>query len=290
MTNTKFRKRALLSSVAMLLVALVALGSATFAWYQATLSVTATGMTLKTTAGAGLLVATETGKVASVLQFSTAATMTRDATTVIPISVKHDDETENHLPKYFTADGKLGTDGDYNEGRVTDVTSTIATLSDTAYAVSDKIYFKQTAGTAVTGDNAKVWLTGVKLTLNDDGNEAQTMTSAIRVLVLDKDGKVLGEFASAAANDAEYFTTSGASSVATASDKTLKAWGANLGANAIYTGLNAGTSVPSDGITVRVYLDGFDDNVTSNNAQAVGASAELILEELELTFKMGASA
>ena len=30
MTNTKFRKRALLSSVAMLLVALVALGSATF--------------------------------------------------------------------------------------------------------------------------------------------------------------------------------------------------------------------------------------------------------------------
>ncbi|WP_316637889.1 hypothetical protein [uncultured Ruminococcus sp.] len=36
MTNTKFRKRALLSSVAMLLVALVALGSATFAWFSTT--------------------------------------------------------------------------------------------------------------------------------------------------------------------------------------------------------------------------------------------------------------
>lgn len=48
MTNTKFRKRALLSSVAMLLVALVALGSATFAWFTQSTTATASGINVST--------------------------------------------------------------------------------------------------------------------------------------------------------------------------------------------------------------------------------------------------
>ena len=48
MTNTKFRKRALLSSVAMLLVALVALGSATFAWFTSSTTATANGIKVST--------------------------------------------------------------------------------------------------------------------------------------------------------------------------------------------------------------------------------------------------
>ena len=48
MKNTKFRKRALLSSVAMLLVALVALGSATFAWFTSNTTSTADGLYAKT--------------------------------------------------------------------------------------------------------------------------------------------------------------------------------------------------------------------------------------------------
>ena len=55
MTNTKFRKRALLSSVAMLLVALVALGSATFAWFSTTNSATASPMAAKTAAASNIL-------------------------------------------------------------------------------------------------------------------------------------------------------------------------------------------------------------------------------------------
>lgn len=62
MTNTKFRKRALLSSVAMLLVALVALGSATFAWFVANPTVTASGLKLETSAAAGLAVASKSVK------------------------------------------------------------------------------------------------------------------------------------------------------------------------------------------------------------------------------------
>ena len=56
MTNTKFRKRALLSSVAMLLVALVALGSATFAWFSQNSKATANDIGAKTQQGSNIKV------------------------------------------------------------------------------------------------------------------------------------------------------------------------------------------------------------------------------------------
>lgn len=56
MKNTKFRKRALLSSVAMLLVAILALGSATFAWFTQNTEATADGIYVKTTKASTLLI------------------------------------------------------------------------------------------------------------------------------------------------------------------------------------------------------------------------------------------
>lgn len=56
MKNTKFRKRALLSSIAMLLVALVALGSATFAWFTQNTAATADGIYAKTVKASTLLI------------------------------------------------------------------------------------------------------------------------------------------------------------------------------------------------------------------------------------------
>lgn len=60
MTNTKFRKRALLSSVAMLLVALVALGSATFAWFVDDPTAKASGISGTAQTATGLLIKTST--------------------------------------------------------------------------------------------------------------------------------------------------------------------------------------------------------------------------------------
>lgn len=56
MKNTTFKKKALLSSVAMLLVAIVALGSATFAWFSASTEATVKSMTANTTQSSNLLV------------------------------------------------------------------------------------------------------------------------------------------------------------------------------------------------------------------------------------------
>ena len=53
---TKSRKRMLLSSIAMLLVALVALGSATFAWYVSNATVTASTTQAKASTADGLVI------------------------------------------------------------------------------------------------------------------------------------------------------------------------------------------------------------------------------------------
>ena len=56
MTNTKFRKRALLSAVAMLLVAMLALGSATFAWFSTRTTADATGLAGATVKSSSLVI------------------------------------------------------------------------------------------------------------------------------------------------------------------------------------------------------------------------------------------
>ena len=53
-TQKSFRKKALLSSLSMLLVSTVAVGSATFAWFTNNKSVTASGMSVKAAAAKGL--------------------------------------------------------------------------------------------------------------------------------------------------------------------------------------------------------------------------------------------
>ncbi len=59
--KAKSRRRLLISSVAMLLVAMLALGTATFAWFTTDTSTKATGINVKTTKKSLLLVSAKTG-------------------------------------------------------------------------------------------------------------------------------------------------------------------------------------------------------------------------------------
>lgn len=58
-THLLTKKRALISSVAMLLVAMIALGTATFAWFTSRPDANATGLTIKATAANGLVILTK---------------------------------------------------------------------------------------------------------------------------------------------------------------------------------------------------------------------------------------
>lgn len=59
-TQTTFRKKALLGSTAMMLVALLALGTATYAWFTNSPTSNALGLTLKATSANGLVIQTAT--------------------------------------------------------------------------------------------------------------------------------------------------------------------------------------------------------------------------------------
>ncbi len=69
-TKQSFRKKALLSSVAMLLVAAVAVGSATFAWFTQNDSATASGINLQTMRGSSLKVSSLNNDWASSINYN----------------------------------------------------------------------------------------------------------------------------------------------------------------------------------------------------------------------------
>ena len=79
---TKSRKRILLSSIAMLLVALVALGSATFAWFSVSKTVTADSIEVKAIAAAGL----EISKTSATSGFGTTVSFTDVTASIKPVS------------------------------------------------------------------------------------------------------------------------------------------------------------------------------------------------------------
>lgn len=62
MKNTKMRKKMLLSSIAMLMVATVSLGSATYAWFMQNPNADASGLVMKASASKGLVILTESHK------------------------------------------------------------------------------------------------------------------------------------------------------------------------------------------------------------------------------------
>lgn len=83
MKNTKMRKKMLLSSIAMLMVATVSLGSATYAWFSTKTSATAEKLSVKTTQGTNLMIseAKDTGWTQELKFANTATTKLDPATT-----------------------------------------------------------------------------------------------------------------------------------------------------------------------------------------------------------------
>ena len=191
MTNTKFRKRALLSSVAMLLVALVALGSATFAWFAESPTASANGLTLKTTAASGLEIQT-----ASQQKWGTEALLNADApqsTTsagtfnLTPASQVQNVSTTGHAGDFYTVTAKKADEPDAKDEKFTGVTAGRSS-ADSVYA--EDIFFRLSQ-TSSASDSRTVKLSGVTITV---ASGASTLSKAIRVAVADENGLLLGTY------------------------------------------------------------------------------------------------
>lgn len=140
MTNTKFRKRALLSSVAMLLVALVALGSATFAWFEATNHADAQTIGANTAKSSNIVVSeTNNGNDwTHALTFALGTTAgTEGGKQLVPVTTTD------------FSDWKTGTAAVYDKGYSTNVASQSGAISNGAYVKHTELFVKSTTEQAV---------------------------------------------------------------------------------------------------------------------------------------------
>ncbi|MBQ6626228.1 MAG: hypothetical protein IIX27_02935 [Ruminococcus sp.] len=195
MKNTTFRKKALLSSVAMLLVALVALGSATFAWFAANPNAEASGLNLKTTAASGLVIKTDTDPNWSHNALLDAIDDPNDeGTKVIANTVVRDlqpvSQNQATAANFVTVEARESGNYAWKDGSVEGETAaTIGGAQSTAY-YSEKVFFKLSTGSAAE-PTAKVQLTNVAITPVDGA----VLQNAIRVAIADASGKVIGTYA-----------------------------------------------------------------------------------------------
>ncbi|MBQ2944238.1 MAG: hypothetical protein IJD93_06080 [Ruminococcus sp.] len=100
MKRSTFRKSSLISSVALLLVAIVALSGATFAWFSTSNTATASGVDVTSAAGGGLQISEDTATWGSTVQYKNGGNTGRTAT-LNPASCAFAD-SDLAAPSFFT--------------------------------------------------------------------------------------------------------------------------------------------------------------------------------------------
>ncbi len=285
MKNTTFRKKALLSSVAMLLVALVALGSATFAWFAANPNADASGLSLKTTAATGLVIKTDSDD-----NWSHNADLYKgqeNGFDLQPVS-QEQDNPDNFWTIAAADSGKF-----MHDNAASMSPATLGTFESAGYVYTEKVYFRLSDGSAATTDS--VYLTGV--TINKNATNTTTMPNAIRVAIADKEGNLVGTYAISTAGigtiiDEEAQTK--AAEVLTGTNKVAGTYNPTV-ATAVGTAgvkvvdgkdLSASADDETNFVKVYVYLDGQDANCYSDNVGTVNATE--IISSINLDFKLKA--
>ena len=129
-TQKSFRKKALLSSVAMLLVATVAVGSATFAWFSTKTTATAKGVKVQTSQASSLVLSLDQTTWASEIDLGI---YTQDGNTVKPKTLEPASTAD--LTNWFSA-----TSTGYDLGTVD--TNTIVTAAEGTHYVAKEFYAK----------------------------------------------------------------------------------------------------------------------------------------------------
>ena len=283
MTNTKFRKRALLSSVAMLLVALVALGSATFAWFVNSPDANTKGFSMKTTTDSSLLLGAQFD-----LELATTVTGRVGFAREVTLNNKYNtgdteasSRTETLQPASMDAAGGLHT---VQAEKTNSYGAKAGNAITNGAAYMERIYFKQDeAGSSSTAKN--VYLKSVNWTKPTIA--ANDMSPAATVAILGKDGSLI-----------ETFTyTSRPQKFIPASMTSYDS--ASLGSRTTTAAGNATTTTPVgtakaydtannalDYVTVVVYLDGEYSEVFSDNVK--GGNLGNLLNDLNITFTLTA--
>ena len=262
MKTKSTRKRLLVSSVAMLLVAMLALGTATYAWFTSDPTANADGLKVKATAATGLLINTATEN-----KWTHNATLNKSGSDYAadPLSIDPTaliDQDTKTLVGYKTV---AAADNNYAADTTKDVTNSTAWYSE-------KINAKIT-GTDATSANVKItsiylgngsWSDNLRLALtytNVTAREGADPTYSTELVgIFSANGDTNG-----------YLTKTGdySSSLAKGDGDTKKTYTFASSTTKTVTVDNSG----EDYFTVYVYLDGEDDQVFTDNIVTLGNAA-----------------
>lgn len=266
---TKTRKRMLLSSIAMLLVALVALGSATYAWFTVSKTVTANEMRVQAIASAGLEISNTgaSGTYDTTVSFG----QTNDATSfqLKPVSWNGTTPT-GFIPAANVTDD---TNGTYS-GAFKASESASPTAASTGLAYGHNNYF------AIY----KVWVRSAKTNSGDTytTSDAHTVRAKVaitgdnaafaRVQFIDNTASTKTIYADAAAEDNTVVAAAG-------SEKTIYTTVAHDTFAAV-TGTEANVATGKE-YTVIVWFDG-EDAQCKDSAKNSAASIVLTFEATDM--------
>lgn len=251
--KAKSRKRLLISSVAMLLVAMLALGTATFAWFTSNPNATASGLSMKATASKGLVIQTATHGAVDPDFWGHTDYLNYDGATGVSKTASVEAN-----PASFNPDADLTT-GYRVEAKA----------DDNYVAADDATVESATAGSDYYTENIKCKLTGaadesetgsLKLkSLSITTVPGVDMSSAIRVGIA-YNGTVVGVYSPATAAN-KVLTSTGAYNTALSSSNYTFTAASTVSNKDLGTVKQDG----SDIVTVVVYLDGEAANVYSQN-------------------------
>lgn len=265
MTNTKFRKRALLSSVAMLLVALVALGSATFAWFTNSPTANANGLKLKSTASAGIVVRSDSVAKAgkgfaktTYLNANDAGTAASDTPIILdPASVVEINSTSK-IP--VLASTKSDNPGVSRSGSEAISPVTYASNTTDGPTVTG-LFAERVVIESTNGATTDVYLSNVTITTATPSTTKADVKAAVYALVVDETGKVLYHGNAAAQLPTRHLNaTTGNFSASTEDTNVVPVANAQL--------TNGVDGTDSHYVWVILYLDGENDQVFTQNVDA----------------------
>lgn len=162
--NSKAIKRQLLAAIAMVLVAAIALGSSTYAWFVASGTVKAEGMKVQAQAESGILIKENK----TTAQFGTVANVTANAAKLYPTST-------TDLTKWYHAVSQQADDAESQqtaENAYTELNA--AELKD--YRLVNQFVIRSATNTAIS--NAKLLIQNVTVS---SGETTQNLNKSIRV-------------------------------------------------------------------------------------------------------------
>ena len=175
-TRLYTRKRALISSVAMLLVAMIALGTATFAWFTKNTTSTANGIKVSTSRVSSLVISKLDKQWGTEVQYG-------EDKSLFPAS-------SADLQNWFSAEAKSGLSYAKKDGNAQDVTSEIFDTGkpklNNSYVFAQQLNVKNAGTVAVTDVKIKFSLSGTFVSSTTPESDGKYLRLAI-VPVTDAD-------------------------------------------------------------------------------------------------------